>query len=52
MVATMTEIRILHVPEDLKRSLKMRAVAEDKGLNDLLLEILSAAAGKPAKGKG
>jgi plasmid stability protein len=47
----MTEIRILKVPEDLKRALKVRAAAEDKGLNDLILEILIASVEK-ANSKG
>jgi plasmid stability protein len=42
----MTEIRILKVPEDLKRALKVRAAAEDKGFNDLILEILTASVEK------
>jgi plasmid stability protein len=47
----MTEIRILKVPEDLKRALKVRAATEDKGLNDLILEILTASLEK-ANSKG
>ena len=47
----MTEIRILKVPEDLKRALKVRAATEDKGLNDLILEILIASVEK-ANSKG
>ena len=47
----MTEIRVLKVPDELKRSLKVRAAIEGKGLNDLILEILATAVEK-AKRKG
>ena len=50
---TMTEIRVLKVPDNLKRSLKVRAASEGKGLNDLMLEIIAAAVEKTkAKGRG
>lgn len=38
-----TELRIRRVPEELHKSLKLRAVAEDKDLNDLVIELLRQA---------
>ena len=43
-----TELRIRRVPEALHKALKMRAVAEDVDLNDLVIELLRQAMEKHA----
>lgn len=47
----MAELRIRDVPEAVRRALKMRAAAEGKSLNQVVIEVLSAAVkGKERKG--
>jgi len=43
-----TELRIRRMPEGLHKALKLRAVAEDIDLNDLVIELLRQAMEKPA----
>ena len=43
-----TELRIRDVPEELHRSLKIRAVTEGVPLNDLVIDLLRKAVEKPA----
>ncbi len=45
----MTEIRIVKVPEELKRSLKMKAVAEGRSMNEVLIDIITTAVSKQKK---
>ena len=39
----MAEIRILRAPESLRRNLRMRALAEDTTMNDLVIQLLQDA---------